>query len=54
MVAPTKKINFAKLAFSDTPLSTEDSLRDVVPMPWAEEFRSGTKKAVLTAAPLAK
>lgn len=54
MTVPAKRINLDKLAFSDTPLSTEDSLRDVVPIPWAEEFRSGTKKAVLTAAPLAK
>lgn len=50
MVAPTKKINFAKLAFSDTPLSTEDSLKDVIPIPWAKEVLSGAKKAVLTAA----
>ena len=49
MVAPTKKINFAKLAFSDIPLSTEDSLKDVIPMPWAEEVLSGAQKTIMAA-----
>lgn len=49
MTVPAKRINLDKLAFSDTPLSTEDSLRDVVPMPWAEEFRSGAQKTIMAA-----
>lgn len=50
MMVPAKRINLNKLAFSDTLLSTEDSLRDVVPMPWAEGTCSGAKKAVLITA----
>ena len=50
MTVPAKRINLDKLAFSATSLSTEDSLRDVVPMLWAEEVRSGAKRAVLAAA----
>ena len=49
MTVPARRINLDKLAFSDTPLSTEDSLRDVVPMPWAEEVLSGAQKTIMAA-----
>ena len=42
-----KRLDFSKLNFNNTPLSTEESLRDISPINWTKEILSGKKKVTL-------
>ena len=42
-----RKLDFSKLSFSGRVLSSAEALKDVVPMEWSDEVKSGAKKATI-------
>lgn len=42
-----KRIDFSKIAFDSEPMTTEDSLEDVIPINWSDDVLEGKKKAVI-------
>ncbi|TCS80741.1 hypothetical protein EDD59_105124 [Muricomes intestini] len=45
--AEYKRLDFSKLNFDPTPISTEESLRDITPIKWSKDVLSGKRKITL-------
>lgn len=43
-----RSVNFGKLSFAGEPLSTEKSMKDVIPVQWSKEVYSGNRKVTMT------
>lgn len=43
-----RAINFSKLSFAKQPLTTAEAIKDVLPMQWTNEVRSGSAKITMT------
>lgn len=41
------RLNMSKIKFSDEPISTEEALKDVIPINWSDDVLTGKKKVVL-------
>lgn len=41
-----QQLNFSKLNFSDKPMTTKESLREVNPIQWSKDVLSGKKEVV--------
>lgn len=44
----TRAIDFSKLSFAKQPLTTAEAIKDVLPMKWPDEVRSGGAKVAMT------
>jgi hypothetical protein len=42
-----RSLDFSKIKFSSTPMSTEESLKDVEPIKWAKDILTGGRKAII-------
>ncbi len=42
------RLDMSKLKFSDQPISMEESLKDIIPIPWSEDVLNGKKKVVIS------
>ena len=45
-----RRLDFSKLKFSENIKSTEEALKDIVPIQWSEEILSGKKQVTITKA----
>lgn len=43
-----RRLDMSKLKFSDQPISMEESLKDITPMPWSDDILNGKKKVVIS------
>lgn len=43
-------LNISKLKLSDTPISTNDALKGILPIQWSDKILSGEKKLNVTLA----
>ena len=42
-----KRLNLSKLNFSSRSISTEEALRDVIPIQWSNDIISGKKEVII-------
>lgn len=43
-----RRLDMSKLKFSDQPVSMEESLKDIIPIPWSDDVLNGKKKVVIS------
>ena len=43
-----KRLDYSKLKFKPALTSTQESLKDVIPIPWKKEILEGKRKAVIS------
>ncbi len=43
-----RRLDMSKLKFSDQPISMEESLKDIIPIPWSDDVLNGKKKVVIS------
>lgn len=41
------RLNMSKIKFYDEPISTEEVLKDVIPINWSDDVLTGKKKVVI-------
>ena len=42
-----KKLDFSKITFCETPISSKEALKEVEPMHWSKEVLEGKKKVII-------
>ena len=42
-----RRLDFSKIIFDNEPMSTEDSLKDVIPIHWSDDVLNGIKEAII-------
>ena len=43
-----RRLDFSKLKFKDSPISTEEALKDIEPFNWTQDILCGKKKIVIS------
>ena len=43
-----RRLDMSKLKFADQPISMEESLKDIIPIPWSDDVLNGKKKVVIS------